>query len=675
MSTEFIIGIVVFLLFSIFIIVIIIGWELSSRTNNNQPPVSTQSGTLLSSCTNSSCSNGLICDGSSFVCKFPAGVPCATYKDACVIGLICSGLCATGPTGGLNNLCPCNSGYLCTAQPNLLTICKGIGGTTCTINSDCVSGLCQSNHTCASGAPNSYPCTTNTQCASGNCNNGFCQNPGFTTGAVGSACYNSDCITFPSGITGSSCNSTQTEPLSCQCISGAGQPGTCVMANSGIISNCSSLAACSTDLICLNSSGTSCSGTGCICVFPYNDPNDLGPGNTCIKGMVISNSSCYNDVGLGCDIGGICANQSCGGSSVLAVYKFGSTTADNLGTNYVGATSTSINPATPGPNGIISPYKMFSVSNGMIDTIYLVDHMQGLLSLQYNPYTTTVLQPWTQLIPYITTVGNNTKTLIDVGYNGTTFIVAFNETISSMQNNTVYSGPNTSNLTPFNVQSGPGIPGTQYTVNNAPLNIQYIDISPANDVSSGGDVLIFINGTIYIKQNTQTKYNVGTIVGGPSNGKQMVGLVGPSRFYYDVIENKGATGPIGCPSSGGPIQCSSYQNVSFIGPFQSFGTTGIENQVLQFSGNIAGIAMPIDRFQSVQYEVFDYSIYSPGVTGMPNAQIIMLTNAYDNNIFIDNIVAVNSNGATTLLPYRITDTCRSVATANAFYIISVGSCK
>jgi len=688
---SYIIGIVIFLLLFLFIGVVFIAIAISDRDNNTSNSV--QTGTFLSSCTTSSCNNGLICDGTNFTCRFPAGAPCSEFSD-CVTGLICSGLCAAGATGSLNNLCPCSTGYQCILQENNLTLCKGSGGTTCGVDSDCVSALCEAG-ICATGAPNGFPCTLDIECSSFNCNIGFCQPFGATTGVIGSAC-SGNCVTFDGAICN---NGPGMIPLACECLDGIGAPGTCVTAEQGILASCSQFAACGVSLVCYNAVANICTGTGsaCICVFPYDDPNIQATGGICISGMTVGFANeCFNNNRLGCDIGGQCINTSCGGQSVVAKYNFSNLFDTNLQTAFIGATQTSILPAFSGPIGIIQPYKLFSTSNGVVDTIYLVDSLQGLLSIQYDTNLNIILSPWIINIPHITTIVIGTTTiqrvLIDVGYNGFIFLVAFDETVvgTTIQNDTVYSGVNLTNLTPFNVLSGPGftgLTGTQYTTGGVALSIDYIDISQANDAEPiGNDVLISINGTIYVKQNFFTTYSIGIIIGGPLNGTTMSGLTGPARFYFDNTENAQGSGPPLCPGIGqdNPIQCQSYKNIAFVGPFTSFSATGTMmsfDQVLQFSGNIASVAIPSDRFDSVQYKVFDFSIFSPtngtisGATGMQGAGVIMLANAFTSaGILIDTVVAGIFGGATTIFPYRIGNSSRSVATANAFYIISTGSC-
>lgn len=677
------IGIAILIVLAIFITAVIIGFIVSNRSHNTSQ-ISTDTGEFLFPCTTTPCMSSLVCDPTSFLCKFGVGVTCSDFSD-CVTGLICSGRCATGATGGLNQLCPCDPGFLCIEQFDGLRVCKGAGGTTCQSPSDCASGDCLSNGICATGSPNSFPCTMNIQCASLNCNNGFCQNSGFISGNLGAACAGA-CVTFQ----GAGCSGNSLQPLACECVLGTGVPGVCVTADQGILSVCSLSRVCSDQLVCFDQQAGICGSgdTGCFCGFPYTDPNIISPGIVCIEGMSTRGSACFNNRGLGCDIGGQCVNSACGGGSVLAIYRFERPDFVVLGNKFVSATTTALLGIT-GPSGAIKPYKMFGTSSGFVDTIYLVDHLQGFWSFQYNTLNLTVVQPWTQLIPLTTTttIGNVTssRTLLDVGYNGSNFLVAFDETVSggvTGRNDTVYMGPNPTSLTPFNFQSGSGITGTQYDVNGIPLSIDYIDISPPNDVSTGNDALISFNGTISLKPSAQPRYSIGIIQGGPRNGQPMVGTTGRAQFYFDIIENANGTGPKVCPlvgeSNDNPIQCPSIDNVAFVAPFVGFGG-GAFDQVLQFSGNIAGVAEPTDRFSEtstseVQYHVFDYSIFSPSPTGMVQASVIMLTSAFLQGAFIDNIVNTSQGGNTTPLPYRISTTSRSVATNNAFYVLSIGSC-
>lgn len=677
--TEVIVTIVLVIIIVAFILLIIVGYYLSNRTTNNTPAIIINNGGFLSSCTTTICSNDFVCDGTTFTCKLPINNVCTNSSD-CVTGLICSGsctngpagetcigLCSSGPTGGLNQLCPCNSNYICTIQSNSLGVCKGKRGVQCSNNSDCASGLCD-NNLCTSGFMNATPCNANVDCESNNCSNGFCQSSGFISGTIGSAC-SGNCVSF----IGARCIGTTTQPLSCSCLQGQGNPGTCVAATQGIISGCSTNILCADELVCYNNNANICieGETGCSCLFPYNNPNVLNPGSICIEGMTNRNNQCYNNSGLGCDNGNMCINNACSGGPVLAAYRFSKDNTSNLKTKFIGATTTSL-VGLSGPTGNIRPYKMFAVSNANFDTIYLVDTIQGLLTVTIDSNTLRIEQSWQIAIPRITTTATTRRILVDVAFNGINYIIIFNETENSTgKSNTTLYTTGVLNVAPvvYNVQPGSGLPGTQYTTSGIPLNIDYIDISAQNDL------LITSGGTAYLKLLEQATYSIVNIQRGPLNQRPITNVIGPAEFYFDTVQNPGGTGPAICAGTGtnSPIICPDYYNIAFVAPFtNSIGQS--YPQILQFSGNVAGIALPIDQFNNISYRVFDYSIYSPP-SGMKDASIIMLTTAYNNNIVIDNMVAISFGGNSTILPYRISESSKAVTTDNAFYILSIGSCR
>lgn len=666
-NSSIIIGVVIFLIIFVFFIVVFVASAISE-------PVTTTSdfitGDFLSDCTTLSCNENLVCDGTNYTCRLPEGSPCLNYSD-CLSGLVCSGLCATGGIGLLNQLCPCISGMRCVTLPSGLNICKGLSGTQCKTGSDCVSGLCSSG-LCESGAPNSYPCTNNSQCNSNYCSLGFCQNLNVKSGTIGSAC-STPCVSFGNDIQGSSCD--QSSNLICQC-SNPNSPGICSTPTQGILSSCSPSLSCGLGLVCYDPSAKICTtdSSNCVCNFPYNNPNSQTPQQTCIVGMTPNSSgSCLNNINLGCDKSSMCSTSLCSGGSVVASYKFN----NNTDIQFPGTTSTSIVPIFSGPSGIIQPYKLFTNYSGSIDTIFLVDSLQGLLSINYDTSTQSTGSGWILNIPHSSTISTNNYTihrvLIDASYNGQNFIVAFDETLSSdsqsIQNDTLYIGPSLASLSPFNFQPGSGLTGTQYTSDGTPLSINYVDIS------TNGDVLISINGTIYVKRFSDYNYSISNIIGGPMNNTPMSGLTGPSRFYFDTSQNSSATGPTVCPSQGpnNPVLCPSYQNISFVGPFTDQSIT--LNQVLQFSGNVAGVAIPVDIFRSLQYQVFDYDIYSSPSQGMNLSSIIALANSYNNGAFVSTIVSATFSGTTAILPYRVSPTSRVATTPNALYILSIASCS
>ncbi len=666
MIVELCIAIIIIL----FIVIVVIGWYATRRQDNtNTLPM--KEGELLSSCASDTCTGGLICDPTEFVCKLPIGATC-TNGAMCVSGTYCSGKCTNLPNGLLDQPCPCNNGLLCVPQSSGLNVCKGATGYSCTSGSQCASSFCSPSGVCVGGFPNSHRCSANSDCFSNNCSFGFCQNPGITTGQAGSACAGS-CVSF----IGSTCASTPGSPLTCAC-SQPNTPGICSRATQGINSPCQQGTNCVNQLVCTNNTANACmvGNANCSCIFPYNNPNTHLIDTQCITGMspIAGVSGCFNDSGLGCSIGGQCVNGACGGQSVLAAYRF----AQNGNISnivFANSTNTSITKILNGysDTNIPSMRRMFTTSLGFLDTIYVVDNNLGFWEMQYNVGQDRVSVPWRRRFPPVSTSTINgvtsTRTLIDVNHNGTYFLYAFHEVLTGAQtgaNDTLYisTANTTTGLTPYNYQPGSGITGTQY-MGTTPLSIEYIDISKANFVSPGGDVLIAYNGTVYVKPFNQPKYNIGVIRGGLRNGSAMVNIRGSPRFYL----SGGPGEPIVCPSTNPsvPSNCASYDNIAFVGALTTIG-----QEILQFSGNFAGATFGIDRFNQVEYRIFNFDFNK---SQMELANIIMLAGIFQSNILIDNVVLLARDSAATPIPYRISQTSVGASSENMYYMMSTASCS
>lgn len=622
--------------------------------------VNYRTGNFLAPCdSNNICDNTLTCDTLTFTCKNIAGNNCTNNND-CLNDLFCSGLCVSGDTGNLNDYCPCNDGLLCTTQISGVTLCKRAPNQPCNNDSECASLYCLDN-ICSDKSPNAAPCTINSDCGSNNCSNGFCQPNGLITGTLNSACASS-CVTY----TGSNCNSG----LTCSCVNGENLPGVCVSDNLlGINTPCSISNPCSNNLVCYNNLANECSNNdeNCLCLFPYDNPNQID-NTVCIVNQSNLNGICFNNTLIGCDNNNQCYTNVCNLlTSTITYYKFYDENDNILLSNFVNATRIELK-SFNGPTVFNTPNvkKMFSITNGNIDIIYLVDTNNGLYRMQYNSILDIIISPWEQLIAAITINGANIKNLIDASYNGNLFLIAFFETNNLNSNYTVYNFNNI--LTPFNYIPGIGITGTQYN-NGNPIEIDYLDISYPNDVSAGNDVLLANSNNTFIKLFNSSNYNIKTIVGGANNGNNLFGLTGPVSFYRDNTENSDASGTPVCPNIdlSRPIACSSNDNISFINNYD-----GIP-QILQFSGNIAGIILPLDRFDQLTYRVYDYNIYSDN--DMPNSSIIMLVAAYDNGTFLNNYVVLSYAQATVVFPMQIGTTFKSLTTANSYYIYSNGKCS
>lgn len=675
-KTELIIGIIIFLLITLFVIGIIIGWYyFSSPEDVSQfENIVRTSGGFLSDCSNSICSTGYICDNTSFLCKLDIGSTCNDYSD-CANESFCSGRCTNQIPGNLFEPCPCDSGLICVEERDGNRVCKYPPNHSCSNNNQCYNSYCL-NGVCATGFQNSFPCNISSQCLSGNCNNGFCQPIDVDTGDEGASCAQ-NCVSYVGAV----CDTILINPLQCICDI-PGFPGTCKTINTTFTNICSVNNICSNQFSCINTNGNICtsSDSSCNCLFPYNNPN--AGNNSCIEGMTLQQNNCYNDRGLGCSVNSNCISGVCNSPPVLSVYQFNNSSRT---TNFMNTSSVSILPITiTNTNGTISRlpsnltiYKIFSISNDTIDNIFVVDQTNGLYSTKYDPVNKITYQSWLLLLPSRSERGS----LIDVAYNNSIFVVVYN--LGDITR--VYSGTSINNLTPYGIYDG-----LQRNRNGDFINISYIDISFPNDASPGNDILLTsvesIFATVYSKTAIETVYNVTTVQGGFMNGRQLINgpvvsldLKLPVKFYHsNVTERIIGLEPI-CPKVNpdilNPVKCSSVFNFAFIGVFNGELEDDTEVRVvdkLQFSGNFAMYPYYIDRFNKVDYRNFDFSIYNDNSN---NFNIIMLSDVYSNNNFIESVVLVSNEFIFQPIAYRIGHEDKCLATKNAFYILSSSSCS
>ena len=752
---SLILGILIFVIISIFIFIIIVSWY----SINDDPItfVNTKNGEFLFTCNEYDCNDGYICDSNYLICKKDFGTDCNNYLD-CANDLFCSGICATGPTGSLNAFCPCIPGKTTCVNIDETTNeknCRLSSGQPCTTITDCASNNC-SGGICVPGSINSAPCKLGKDCASANCSKkvgdiiGYCQNTGTISSSRGSACKG----TCYSGISGAVCE----ESLSCVCDDEIVGPGICKNINLGISVNCSNLDICSDNLVCINAIGSysTCTGnfinngdtgiTGldiCSCGFNYFYPN-TNIFYLCINGMTALGSHCYNSKNLGCNTNNMCLQPSLCDikTPVLATYKFSNSFSEsnvNPGVNFINSIDTSINaiPINQIKQPITTPFSpitLFSTSNKTIDTIFLVDKNNGLLYLVNTNDKNN--KTWNQILPSNTeNSAKQNRKLKYVAFNGIFWILLFDET-SSPPTNDIYTSvywttstsqngtniPNISAMKYFQLaptEYNPLYQGRQYYKIDASLpnttayNGSYIDIAPLNyfsDVNANNN--IYLNNLIFsenIDENTslpfsyikQTSSDYFTYASTSLDLEVQNNL--PFKYYYgqdiNITENSGTTGQIcdfntfyvcnnntNLPEGSTGNNC--YSSVNFI-----FGSNSTDSSLpITFSGNFVNNYYPIiGNGTSIYYDVFDYSLYSPGATGLytyskdtnicdlgqDNSNIIMLCKSYSisSQTFLENVVVVVNKQTITTLPYKIDNYFKCAASDNAFYIISSGSCS
>lgn len=593
---------------------------------------------LLSSCLTTPCAPDLTCDGFSYLCKKSLGMACQEYAE-CAAGDFCSGVCVSGPTGYLDQYCPCAPGYACILADETtgLTTCKS-SSSTCGTGSDCVSFICQNNGFCQPGFPLAFPCVANAQCSSGNCSNGFCQPPGIATGNRGAACAES-CTLYQ----GATCGAE----TACVCGTILHEPGTCVTTSAGLASSCSTTQLCSGFYECdSNGPPIPCTvGFPCSCSFPYPDAN-ARTAIGCIPGMSNIGSECFNNNNFGCaSAASSCANSStCSNTPSLASYTFSSGSP-----NFVSALQVNlIAQASPpllsfvayGTPGILQPYKTFPDLAG--SAFYLVDYNYGLLRFDGSG--------WSQVFPRLSSKG----LLIDAALRRFDSVIAL-AAFSLSGFSIVYSGSSFQTLQLFNVQSGSAPPGTQYDSSHLPITITYLDIS--SEPSLVNVLLVDSNAQVYTKGPADAFYQEQLIIGGPYNGQNMIGIVGPARFYYG-----GATGSAG-----------SIADIAFV---RFWAGANAQARLLQFSGSAAGAAVPLDPHNNFYYQVFDYSLYT-SLVGLSSLSIIMLTGVYDTHtdLFQFNNVSLYNSGSNVSMPYQIGPLYRSAMTAATYNVLAPSSCS
>jgi hypothetical protein len=754
---SLILGILIFVIIIIFIFIIIVSWY-----SINDDPITfanTKNGEFLFTCNEYQCDDGYTCDSNYLICKKDVGYDCNNFLE-CANDLFCSGICATGPTGSLNAFCPCIPGETTCVNISDTTNeknCRLNVGKPCTKITECASNNC-SGGICVAGYINSAPCKISRECASSFCSKtpgeaiGYCQNPGIISSSRGSACKG-ECY---SGIAGAICG----DSLTCVCDDEITGPGICKNINLGISVNCSNLAKCSDNLVCINAIGSysTCTGdfinngntgiTGldiCSCGFNYFVPNTPIK-DICINGMTANSNTCYNSKNLGCNSNDMCKSSCDNKTPVLATYNFSNTNSESNkhpGVNFINSIDTSINaiPINPITTPITTPFSpitLFSTSNITIDTIFLVDKNNGLLYLVNTNDKNN--KTWNQILQSNTLnpTGQN-RTLKYVAFNGIFWILLFDETSSSPTND-IYTSlywttsksendtniPNITNMKYFDLKSpdyNTSYPGRQYyktypsVANATAYNGSYIDIAPLNyfsDVSANNDIysnnLIFsqkVDNITYLpfSYNNQKNTEYFLYIGDTKLDLKLRNSL-PVKYYYgqdiNVTENPGTTEQK-CdyntieycinnntdPGGSTGNNCNSYLNFIFGSNSDDLTYSPLP---ITFSGNFVNNYYPIiGNGTSIYYRVFDYSLYSPGATGLytyskdtnicdlgnDNSNIIMLCESYSKKTppeSLGNVVVVVNKQTITTLPYKIDNSFKCAASDNAFYIISSGSC-
>jgi hypothetical protein len=256
------------------------------------------------------CATGLIC-GVNNLCVADLGTPCSSFFQCTPESNTCSGKCAFGPVGGLNQFCPCrqNLGLECVTLASGYQTCVYRNGFPCTVDTECVNRCI--NNVCSGGLSIGSPCSAGQCIAPYECNaQNYCQLPNVQNGSQNAYCNDTNPALF--------CFA----PLSCT-------DNECTSTSSGLGTVCSN-SVCNLPLQCKQQPAVPPGTTGGfqICVFPDNNTctTNCAPGFVCD----LNSNKCIASVGQSCVTDNNCSSDVCNVNSTLLYWT--GTKWLNLGT-------------------------------------------------------------------------------------------------------------------------------------------------------------------------------------------------------------------------------------------------------------------------------------------------------------------------------------------------------
>jgi hypothetical protein len=381
------------------------------------------------------CGTGLICTVNN-TCVLDLGTPCGNLTQCTPSANVCSGKCANGPSGGLNQFCPCNEGLTCVVQSDGFNVCKGSNGSPCVTNNDCLN-MCI-NNVCTGGLSAGSQCL-GSQCAPGlYCDpTNHCQPTGIISGQQNAFC-------FPT--TAPTCNN----PLVCM-------DNICQSTFSTLGSNCTNQL-CNIPLECDAIPPVPPGNTGVnACVFS----NDNTCVNNCVPGFTCTGSKCLAQNFQFCVADSNCVTGNCEGNNSL-FYWTGSHW-NNLAT---APTDT---------------YLRINVlyRNGPNDNVVADLYMLGIGGLRFYDFTANI---WTITVQNPAPMGNIIDTAID--HNNNPFLMIDTKGTDGV----VITDINFNPISNFGTAAGNLIIGG----NPVPLNSFDIDVN-GNVISTDTNGKLYVN--------------------------------------------------------------------------------------------------------------------------------------------------------------------------------------
>lgn len=533
------------------------------------------------------CNPGFICEANG-VCVSDLGTSCNTLTDCSSQATVCSGRCSNGPTGGLNQLCPCTGLTKCVPQANGYNVCKGLSGSPCLQTTDCI-GLCI-NGFCSGGLPEGSPCISQI-CSSGlYCDGfGFCQPNGIVTGEQNAFCV----------ITGAPACDPGLRCVDNLCASTFGVLG----------SNCATQF-CNDPLVCTVIPALPGSPTDInSCLFADNNVCvHTCPGNF-ICTTVGTIKQCLGTTGQACIANSNCSNNTCSNMNGLLQWT---------GTTW-------LNVSTP-PTDTFSKMLLGTGVTGMQSNVYLL----GTTGLWLYNGT------WTLLYSLNTTAGKILDFSIMTGVTDTLYLLVLNSSGKTVVLN--------SNLTPTNKF---GTVDGSLVVGSVTIVIASFSVNNLGDIysnTSGGNVYkntTFLGnfGTkIRAYEATNPSSNDFTVIN--NLGVQSFGELGNNFFplftqpaigglTYNVIANYdislqyidlcGVTGSTGASGTTGCTGSSSHvfiPNTSASNLIMIASPNGVNYQIILNTGNLQ-TTYPgyVNSSTLIAVNTVDKYLYTPRICG------------------------------------------------------------
>lgn len=601
---------------------------------------------FLYRCSNFTCDTGLSCDSVYGVCKYNNGTVC-TLGSQCLNGAVCSGICVLGPPASVtlqpNDPCPCPDNMVCSNKtPGSVELsCKLNGGATCENNGQCLSNVCQIDGTCAEGLPNGSVCQSDNQCLDGisYCSEGFCQPNGIVTGEIGASCVSlgqptcsvglsciSNICSLPQSALGDACLFTTStsgcaEPLSCQQVIG--------------------------NDICEADDSASC-----ICQYTFEqvsgfsrpNANGCSPTGNCIENYVCTGGNCLANSVQPCVVAANCISGNCvsGGAIFQAVFEyFDFVTGTNLTTTDPNQILGSFNVSWQRISTGFQPLNVSKLVTTSDEVFYCVPGSQvnpngtGLIKMDG---TNAIPGYFQQISPGITDQFFFIDAVVWTQAGSIVALAAFTQIRNNnsviTQNDVIYFASGTT-LSPFNVTTGVGFDGTQYS-GSTPLTISLIDRS------DDGDILILDNtNVVYVKTSAGTIYSKA----GLSN-------VSSTKFYSNNTTQ--STAPL-------------INNISYVGNYIQPGTNYNLGNIVQFTGQVQGALFPVYIVPNItpdQYNVIDQA-------PSDGSSLILVAQNLSNSRYN---VFVAPNGSLQPLPGWVGVESRVAASLTSFYLYSSSIC-